>query len=84
MSTRAGTQSGDCIEQFHSMPECCDAKLLQVLVRQAPKDRLIYLILAERCLVLPKAKTPQPNPDIHGGASAPHRAIILIETACLG
>ena len=25
------------------MPECCDAKLLQVLFRQARKNRLVYL-----------------------------------------
>ena len=29
------------------MPECCDAKLLKVFFRQARKNRLVYLILAE-------------------------------------
>jgi hypothetical protein len=37
-----------------------DAKLLQGLVRQARKDRLVYLVLAEGRLVLPEAQAPQP------------------------
>src|SRR5262247_1965945 len=43
-------QSSDSFEQLEPVPECCDAKLLQVLVRQARQDRLVYLILAE-CLL---------------------------------
>src|SRR5262249_31983180 len=50
------------------MTDCCDAKLLQRLVRQARQDRLIYLVLAERCLVLSEAKAPQPDHDVHDGA----------------
>jgi hypothetical protein len=41
------------------MPQCGDAELLQVLVREARKNRLVYLVLAEGRLVLPKAKAPQ-------------------------
>jgi class 3 adenylate cyclase len=33
------------------MPNCCDAKLLQGLVRQARKNRLVYLVLAESRLI---------------------------------
>jgi hypothetical protein len=55
---RVTAQRSDGIEQLQPVPECCDAKLLQVLVRQARKDRLVYLVLAERCLILPKAKAP--------------------------
>ena len=47
------------------MPECCDAKLLQVLFRQARKNRLVYLILAERSLILPEAQAPQPDHNVH-------------------
>ena len=49
----------------------CDAKLLQVLFRQAWKNRLVYLIFAECRLILFEAKAPQPTPDVH------HRALTL-------
>jgi len=58
-------QSGNCVEQLHPVPECCDAKLLQVLFRQARKNRLVYLILAECRLILPKAQAPQPDHNVH-------------------
>ena len=47
------------------MPNRCDAKLLQGLVRQARKNRFVYLILAERRLILPEAQAPQPDHDVH-------------------
>ena len=47
------------------MSECCDAKLLQVLFRQARKNRLVYLILAECSLILPEAEAPQPDHNVH-------------------
>src|SRR6516162_4520625 len=50
------------------MPERRDAKLLQVLVRQARQNRLVYVILAECCLILPEAQAPQPDHDVHDGA----------------
>ena len=53
---------------FTAVPERRDAKLLQVLVRQARKDRLVYLILAECRLVLPEAQAPQPDHNVHDGA----------------
>ena len=40
------------------MPERCDAKLLEVFFRQARKNRLVYLILAECSLILLKAQAP--------------------------
>src|SRR3984957_14090408 len=49
------------------MPEGCDAKLLQVLVRQTRENRLVYLILAECRLILPEAQAPQPDHDVHDG-----------------
>ena len=45
-----------------------DAKLLQVLVRQARENRLVYVILAEDRLVLAEAQAPQPDHDVHDGA----------------
>ena len=45
-----------------------DAKLLQGLVRQARKNRLVYVILAESRLVLPEAQAPQPDHNVHEGA----------------
>ena len=38
------------------MPNSCDPKLLQGLVRQARKDRLVYLILAECRLIFPRPR----------------------------
>src|SRR6516225_10934709 len=49
------------------MPKCRDAKLLQVLVRQARKNSFVNLVFAERSLILCKAKAPQPNHDVHDG-----------------
>ena len=50
------------------MPNGRDAKLLQVLRRQAREDRLVDLVLAECRLVLPEAQAPQPDHDVHDGA----------------
>ena len=44
--------------------------LLQVLSRQTRKNRLVYVILAERSLILSEAKAPQPDHDVHDGARA--------------
>src|SRR5262249_51576965 len=51
-------QSSDGIEELHAVAQCRDAKLLQVLVRQARQDRLVYLILAECRLILSEAQAP--------------------------
>jgi hypothetical protein len=59
-------QSSNRIEQFQPVPKCCDAKLLQVLMRQARKNRLIYLVFAE-CRLLPEAQAPRPHHDAHDG-----------------
>ena len=67
LAARVITQSGDGVEQLHPVPECCDAKLLQVLFRQARKNRLVYLIFAECRLVLPEAQAPQPDHNVHDG-----------------
>ena len=53
---------------FTRCPSDGDAKLLQVLFRQARKYRLVYVILAEGRLVLPEAKAPQPDHNVHEGA----------------
>jgi hypothetical protein len=50
------------------VPKRRDAKLLQVLGPQARENRLIYVILAEDRLILPKARAPQPDHNIHDGA----------------
>ena len=52
------------------MPERGDAKLFQVLSRQARQNPSRNLILAERRLVPSKAKAPQPDHDVHDGARA--------------
>ena len=50
------------------MPKRGDAKLLQVLVRQARQNRLVYVILAEDRLVLSEAQAPQPDHNVHSDA----------------
>jgi hypothetical protein len=45
-----------------------DAKLLQLLVRQARENRLVYLVLAEYRLILSEAQAPQPDHDVHDDA----------------
>jgi hypothetical protein len=64
---RAGVSAQRCngVKQLQPMPDCRDAKLLQGLVRQTRKDRLVYLILAERRLILSEAQAPQPDHDVH-------------------
>ena len=52
-------------QQLAAMPERRYAKLLQILLRQARKNRLVYFILAKRGLVLPEAQAPQPDHDVH-------------------
>ena len=65
---RVATQSSDSIQQLHAVPNRGDAKLLQGLVRQARKNRLVYLILPERRLVLAETQAPQPDHNVHDGA----------------
>jgi hypothetical protein len=49
---------------YPAMTNRTDAKLLQVLVRQARENRLIYVILAEDRLVLAEVQAPQPDHDV--------------------
>ena len=53
---------------FRRCPTCRDAKLLQVLLREARQNRLVYLVLAECRLVLPEAQAPQPDHNVHSDA----------------
>jgi hypothetical protein len=50
------------------MPQCGDAKLFQVLSREARQDPLVNLVLAEDRLILPEAQAPQPDHDVHDSA----------------
>jgi len=52
------------------MTDRTNADFFQVLLRQARQDPFVYLVFAERSLILPKAKAPQPNHDVHDGARA--------------
>jgi hypothetical protein len=68
------------------MPEGRDAKFFQVVRCQMQQDRLVYLILAECCLILPEAKAPQPDHNVHDGApqsgSGAHH--LLVHRRCPG
>ena len=83
-SALIATQSSDSIQQLQPMPKCCDAKLLQVLCRQARKNRLVYLVVAERSLILPEAQAPQPDHDVHDDAPCCVSQHIIVERARRG
>src|SRR5262245_61059357 len=68
------TQGSDSIQQLHTVSKRGDAKLFQVLVRQARENRFVYVILAEDRLILPEAQAPQPNHDVHDGGLSPTAA----------
>src|SRR6476646_8825785 len=61
-------QGSNGIQQLHTVSKRRDAKLLQVLVRQARENRLVYVILAADRLVLAEAQAPQPEHSVHRGA----------------
>jgi hypothetical protein len=63
------------------MPDDADAQILQVVRRQVRQDRLVDVVLAERSLVLSKAKAPQPDHDVHNEAQAPPWSISSSERA---
>ena len=53
------------------------AKLLKVDLGQVRQNISVNFVLAERALVLAKAKAPQPTPDIHDRVLIPRwRAMI--------
>ena len=79
LAARIAAQSSDGIQQLATVPERRDAKLLQVFRCQAWKNRLVYLVLAERSLVLSEAKAPQPDHDVHDGARASAWSIASLE-----
>ena len=67
------------------MAESLDAKLLEVLRRQARQNLLVDLVLAERGLIPFETKAPQPFSDVHGGAAClAGRDDPSDETACPG
>ena len=61
------------------MPESRDAKLFQVPSRQAQQDLFVYLVFAERGLILSEAKAPQPDHDVHDEAQASAWSISSLE-----
>ena len=71
---------------FTTVSKRRNAKLLQVLVRQARENRLVYVILAEDRLVLPEAQAPQPDHNVHPGRPPiwVARIIILPEESVQG
>jgi hypothetical protein len=75
LAARVVTQSSDGIEELHTVTKRGDTKLLQGLVRQARKNRLVYLILAECRLILPETQASQPDHNVHDGA---HSALLHI------
>src|ERR1700739_3094379 len=76
LAARLVTQGSHRVQQLHAVPKRGDTKLLQVLVRQAWENRLVYVILAEDRLVLPEAKAPQPDHNVHD--STPNSGLLHI------
>jgi hypothetical protein len=66
---RIGSQRSDSFQEHPAVTDRTNADFLQVLLREAREDPLAYLVLAECRLVSFEAKTPQPNRDVHVGAS---------------
>jgi hypothetical protein len=58
------SQGRNGFDQLDAVPERSDTKPLQVLVRQARQNRLVYVILAEYRLILPEGP---------GSAARPHQ-----------
>ena len=56
------------------MPEGSDAKLFQVLRRQARENPFVYLVFAECGFIAFEAKAPQPPSEVHDGALGLRRA----------
>ena len=46
------------------MPDCCDAKFLEVLRRQVGQDRLVYLVLAESHPLTSRGRGSQPDHEM--------------------
>jgi hypothetical protein len=64
------------------VPKRRDSKLLQVLVRQTRKHRLVYVILSEGRFVPPKAQASQPDHNVHDGA--PNGSLPIMTPALCG
>ena len=79
LALASAPQRRDGVEEHPAVPECRDAKHLQVLSRQALKDRFVYLVFAECSLILSEAKAPQPDHDVHDDARASAWSIALLE-----
>src|SRR5215813_13693309 len=79
LTARVATQSSDGIQELHTVTKRGDAKLLQVLVRQARENRLVNVILAEDRLIFPEAQAPQPDHNVHDCA---HNRKALIRLNC--
>jgi len=58
-------QGSDGVEQRAALANNDDAKVFQVLRRQARQDRVVDLVLAECSLVLFEAQVPQPTSEVH-------------------
>ena len=56
------------VQQLKPVPHRRDFKLLQSLMRQARKNRLINFVFAECLLVLFETKAPQPHCQVHDSA----------------
>ena len=54
-----------------------DAEVLRSSTVSLRQHRAVDLIVPERRLILPKAKAPQPNPDVHRRFLRPARMMIL-------
>ena len=77
---RIAAQIGDSFQKHPAVTDWTYTYFLQVFLREAREDLLVYLVLAECRLISFEAQAPQPTSDIHGGAPA-SLSTTLIETA---
>ena len=77
LAARVAAQSSNGVEELHGGAQAtATPSSFRSSCRQAREDRLVYLILAECCLILPEAQAPQPDHNVHDGALiAPGRMI---------
>ena len=79
LGARIGAQSSDGVEEFTAVPDMPRRQVPSGPPRQARQNRLVYLVFAERRLILSEAKAPQPDHDVHDGARASPWSIASLE-----
>ena len=81
LAARVATQGSDSIQQLHTVPKRATPSSFRFSCVRLRKNRLVYVILAEYRLVLPEAKAPQPDHNIHCPRPQSMAAHIMVRLA---